>query len=127
MATASGRLRDLFTWNHSPAHFQYRVAETMAGMGLVPGDKVAWIRPQPFTAKQTYWWARLGRWRLIAEIPAGQEDAFWNAAPDSREQALRALAATGAKALIATRLPAGASQVGWRPAGNTGFYLYAFR
>lgn len=103
----------------------YRVVESLRANGLRPGDKIAWIRPHPFNSRQDYWWARLARLRIVAEVPAGHEDEFWVAANPATLSAVAAsLRATGAKALVATAMPAGASRVSWKQLGSTGYYIY---
>lgn len=103
----------------------YRVVESLRAGGLRPGDRIAWIRPHPFTSRQDYWWARLARLRIVAEVPAGHEDEFWAAANPATLSAVAAsLRATGAKALVATAMPPGASRVSWKQLGSTGYYIY---
>ncbi len=128
-ASMGGRLashspRELLSWYRPASHFQWQIAEELRSHGFQAGDKVAWLRPNPFTAKQNYWWARLARLRIIAEVPAGQEDRFWAADASSRTSFFQALETTDAKALIATRLPVGYPAEGWKPLGQTGYYFY---
>jgi hypothetical protein len=103
----------------SPPH---QIAEGLGQLGIHPGDRVAWIRPQPFDAKQNYYWARIADIQISAEIPVGEGDKFWSAPEPVKEQALQALARTGVRALIATSAPAGAVTDEWRPLGKTGYF-----
>jgi len=103
------------------------VAEELHHMEIVPGDKVAWIRPRaPLhgePSRERYDWARLARLKIVAEIPGIEEKAFWEASPSTQSEVTRALAGTGAKALISTQPPMDGSKLPWQPIGSTGFYL----
>ena len=103
----------------SPAH---QIAAGLGQLGIHKGDRVAWIRPQPFDAKQNYYWARIADIQISAEIPVGEGDKFWSAPEPVKEQALQAMARTGVRALIATSAPAGAMTDEWRPLGKTGYF-----
>lgn len=122
--TISRGPRHLLLWRDTTSHLQWRIADGLKQNGLQPGDKVAWIRPHPFTAKQTYWWARVARLQIVAEVPAGQEDRFWAADTEARAQFMQSAARAGAKALIATKVPANFPSYGWQRIGATGYYLY---
>ncbi|MBV8907211.1 MAG: hypothetical protein JOZ22_26510, partial [Acidobacteriia bacterium] len=121
---ASHSLRELLSWYRPASFYQWQVAQELTRGGLRAGDKVAWLRPDPFTAKRNYWWARLAQLHIIAEIPAGQEDRFWSADTAKRAAVVKALEGTPTKALIATRIPPGFPLEGWTPLGQTGYYLY---
>jgi hypothetical protein len=100
----------------------HQIAAGLGRLGIHPGDRVAWIRPQPFDAKQNYYWARIADVQISAEIPVGEGDKFWSAPEPVKEQALQAMARTGVRALIATSMPAGAATEEWRPLGKTGYF-----
>ena len=102
----------------------YQVASALQRVGIGRGDSVAWIRPQPFDERQNYWWARIAGIRIESEIPVGQSDRFWGAPPAVKQQALQAIARTGARALVATTAPAGALADGWQSLGKTGYFIY---
>jgi hypothetical protein len=121
---ASHSVEELLSWYRPASHFQWRVADELRRSGIHPEDKVAWLRPDPFNAKQNYWWAKLARVRIVAEVPAGQENRFWRADAKSLDSFFKALRDTEAKALVATRMPVGYVVVGWKPLGDTGYYLY---
>jgi len=100
----------------------HQIAAGLGRLGIHPGDRVAWIRPQPFDAKQNYYWARIANVQISAEIPVGEGDKLWSAPEPVKEQALQAIAKTGVRALIATSMPAGAVTDEWRPLGKTGYF-----
>jgi LmbE family N-acetylglucosaminyl deacetylase len=76
----------------------------------------------PFWLPVTHW-ARLGRLRIIAEMPNSEADQFF-AVPDSRRrEAIEAFAKAGAKALIAVSVPPDKTLPGWERLGNSNYYL----
>jgi hypothetical protein len=121
---ASHSVNELLTWNSPAANFQWQVARQLERTGLHSGDKVAWVRPNVFTARQDYSWARLAGMQIIAEVPAGEQDRFWAVSPEQRAKLLRATAATGAVAFIATQVPDRFSESGWKPLGETGYWMF---
>jgi hypothetical protein len=61
--------------------------------------------------------------RVIAEMPNTEADEFF-AIPDwRRREAIEAFAKTGAKALIAARVPPDKTLPGWERLGNTNYYV----
>lgn len=110
------------------------IAVNLLRSGLHPGDSVAIIGDGTGA-----YWAHLARLRIIAEIPAASASRpelpardFWESNPDLQQEALRILARTGAKAVIAgantsildappVQLP---SQ--WRKVGETRAYVRFF-
>jgi len=103
----------------SPPH---QIAAAMGRLGIHRGDRVAWIRPQPFDEKQNYYWARIADVQITTEIPVGEGDKFWSASETVKEQALQSMARTGVRALIATSMPAGTQGQEWQPLGKTGSF-----
>ena len=101
----------------SPAHIQWDVAESLHRMGVQPGDKVASIG-RTFDAN----WAHLAQVKIVAEIPRRVEDEFWAANEAVRSQVLKTFGKTGAKLIVADRVPRYASTLGWEKIGHTGFY-----
>jgi hypothetical protein len=108
-------------------YLQFEISQELHKMGIEPGDKVAWIRPKVFNREQNYEWARLTRVRIIAEIPGSDEGIFWAASACTQSEALKAFDNTGAKALIATKVPEASFLLPWRPIGATGYYLIFLR
>ncbi len=60
-----------------------------------PGDRVAVIGPGIRAYR-----ARLGRLRIVAEVPAWEEHEFWAADPQTRQAILDRFAAAGAKVVV---------------------------
>jgi hypothetical protein len=103
----------------SPAHIQRDVAVFVHRLGVQPGDKVASIG-RTFDAN----WAYLTQAQIVAEIPQRDAQAFWTGNEAVRAQALRAFGKTGAKLIVADKVPSYAAPLGWERIGDTDFYVY---
>ena len=96
-------------------------------MGLKPDNRVALIGD----GFEESYWARLGKFRIVAEVPHTLETgdsatAFWNSNPEGQQIVLNTLKSTGAKAVIAIKPPA-VLPMGWVKIGNTDHAVYFFR
>jgi hypothetical protein len=100
---------------------QAEIAQALLHSGIREGTKIAWVRPRSFTPVENYSWARLAKVQIVAEIPVGQENAFWNPGPS--KELLTSLHNAGAKALVVTSLPAGAARDQWTPVGRDGYFV----
>jgi hypothetical protein len=104
---------------------QWEVAEALSAY-VSPNNTVACIG-YSFDC----YWAHLARVRLIAEVPAGIEpapteaDKFWTANHEKQQSVLDALAATGARAVVAVKPPKGADLRGWYCLGSQDYYVHA--
>ena len=96
-------------------------AEGLQRIGFRANDRVAVLSD----GLEDYW-ARLGRFKIIAEIASSRLDGreFWAAPPDVRLRAYEALSHTHARAVIAWSPPAGELSQGWRQIGGTQYYVY---
>lgn len=79
----------------STPHVHYQVADGLKQMGIQPGDKVVSIGG----TWPTYYWARLARLRVVAEIDPREVDHFWTADHSVKSQVIKILASTGAKVI----------------------------
>lgn len=101
---------------------QVQLSEALINKGLKPGDRVGLLNFDPFWLPVTHW-ARLGRLRIIAEMPNSEASQFFGL-PDSRsKEAIEAFAKAGAKALVAARVPPDQTLPGWERLGNSDYYL----
>jgi hypothetical protein len=104
-----GAVRDLITIVHPAPHVQWQVAQSLRGLGIRPGDKVAAIGWN-FGA----YWARLARVSIIAEVPyqphvaPGEAsfspenvDKFWESSSNVRSRVMEKFAQSGARAVVA--------------------------
>lgn len=103
----------------SPPRWPGEVAEELHRLGVQPGDKVAVIG----YAFDSYW-ARLARVKIVAEMLDWQADPFWLGEPSLQSKALQAFASTGAKAIVAERVPAYVHPTHWHRVRNSNYYIY---
>jgi hypothetical protein len=99
---------------------QCEIAEGLNRLGILPGDRVA-------SAGNTYacYWARVAKVSIIAEVPdSGTESFWWAADPQAKEKVFQAFAKTGAKALVADRMPVPDWSTDWQEVGNTSYYVH---
>jgi hypothetical protein len=87
-------------------------------MGVQPGESVSYMGD----TLVDHAWAHLARVKVAAEIP--QEDVliFWAADQTERAEALKWLAASGAKVLVTRNVPASAMFMGWQRISSTEYY-----
>lgn len=105
----------------SNPHVHWQVADGLKRMEIQQGDKVVSIG----SGWPDYYWARLARLRVIAEIDPRELDSFWTVEPLMvRPQLINALTKTGAKAIVVEKLPKYVSSVGWQRIENTDYYAY---
>lgn len=100
-----------------------RAAESLRALGLQAGDPVAVIG----TGSGQYW-ARLGRFKIVAEAfaPEPANARFWGATPERRAIAYQCFRRSGAKAVVAWSPPLG-KEAAWSQVGTTNFYIYFLR
>jgi hypothetical protein len=94
-------------------------AEELLRLGLQGGDAVGVIG-----YSYSEYWARLARFRIIAEIHWHDTGRFWDATPEKQAGAIEAFAKAGAVAVIADPVSIDQSPPGWRPVGDTGYLIY---
>jgi len=106
-----------------PAKDQAKAALGLENLGLRPGDKVAVFGPGSFNL-----WARLGRFKIVAEAAAADANAseFWTFPTERRDLAYAILSRTGAKAVIAWEPPLTALDSRWNRVSSTNYYVYFF-
>ncbi len=128
IAPAYSTVSDVFKAKDSAFSEYSHVADGLARRGVKPGDRVGSIA-YGFAAGS--FWARLAKVRIIAEITSGsnltpKEDVniFWHSNAEVKRRVIEAFAKTGAKVIVANRVPAGVSDPGWERIGNTNHYVY---
>jgi hypothetical protein len=98
---------------------QWKIAEDLYRLGVQPGDRVAVIGD----GFECYW-ARLGRFKIAAETPRENANSFWGGSREVRSRAIQRFAATGAKVIVAERVPPFVSTDVWIQIGPSGYYAY---
>lgn len=97
----------------------WHVAETLHSVGAQPGDTVALLSSSPGAH-----WARLAGVKIVAEVPAEDENIFWAAGPVEQKKVLQVFASTGARFVVTKDPPICATANGWISLGSAGFYAY---
>ncbi len=98
-----------------------RIVAEARKFGVLPNDKIASIGRSNV---QTALWARLARVRIVAEMPHQKDvSLFWESDEHLKEQVLATFAATGAKYLVAEKIPT-AEMKGWQQLEGTEVYLF---
>jgi hypothetical protein len=103
----------------SPPSWPGATAERLYELGLQPGDKVGVIG-YAFDS----FWARLGRFQIVAEMLGSQATPFWFGDALVREAALQAFTSTGVKAVVAEGVPTGADLTNWHQVDESDYYIY---
>lgn len=112
-------IRHLVRGEDPAAHEQWQVAEGLRELGLVSSDKVAFIGHST-----RGFWAHLLQLRIVAEVRRDKIGDFWEADANRKNQLLNAFAATGVKAVVAEKPPAGSDLTNWRRIRKTDYYVY---
>ena len=114
-----------------PMEPHLKVARRLGALDIAPGSAVASIGDANLA-----FWARLGRVKIVAEIPfdvwdpvvrspdISDVDIFWAAGPEVRAAVMRKLAETGAKAVIARDVRPGPAASGWQEIAGTPYSIY---
>jgi len=106
-------------YGHHLSDVQTMQAERLRASGLYPRIRVAMIG-----VSWAEGWQQIARLRVVAEIPAGNEESFWTANDAVRSHVYDLLAQAGAKYVIASRVPDCASSTGWVHVDDTPLYLF---
>lgn len=98
----------------APRNVAWQIAQDLQRIGIKSGDKVAFVGPG---ASECYW-ARLAGVRITAEVPSSDE--FWSVDERDRKLCMRAIADSGATAMITRSLPKNHFNDEWVPLGPPG-------
>lgn len=71
-------------------------------------------------------WARLAGVKIVAEMLDAQAEDFWMGDDLFQQKVLQAFAGSGAKAVVAEKVPEYARLNGWYQVGNSNYYIYLF-
>jgi len=118
------RLADFSDKGTRAGNIQWQIADDLHQAGVKAGDKVAWLRPDHFDPVDNYWWARLGRFQIVAEIP--DNAVFWSVDESARSGAIQSLSRAGVRALVVSSVPSNVKLSDFVKLGSTGYYVYLF-
>lgn len=98
---------------------QAEVVEALRAMGLQANDDVAVLGPG-----ETAYWARLGKFKIVAEISDPSGRAFWATSPEMKMRTYESVRRSNAKAIVVWDPPEIVSRESWRKIGATHYYAY---
>lgn len=104
--------------SHRPVP-EREIVTALNANGLEAGDRVSVLGDAAFD----HYWAHLGRFEIVAEIPEAHKSEWLAASPETRSQIMTTLAKFGSKAMVARDLPPQELAEGWQRIGNTKYYL----
>ena len=102
---------------------EWRVATALAGKGISPGDKVAFVG----RAIDDHYWAHLAQVTIVSEVSEDGVEGFWTSSPEARRKAVQALMTTGAEAVVTRRVPPLIQPEGWQRVSSTDYYILQAR
>jgi len=103
-----------------PQKVNWVVAQYLKRMGVAPGDIVA-SAGDGFNSS----WAHIAEVSIVAETPDDGKESFWWAAdPQAKAQVFQAFAMTGAKVLVADRMPLPNWSSDWQQIGTTPYFVH---
>jgi hypothetical protein len=99
---------------------QAEIAEGLHELGVLDGRSIATIG----IPRETFYWARLARLRIVSEIPTENVNQFWFASPGAQERVRSLFAQAGAVAVVTDTMPAGINLPGWKPIGRSPYFVF---
>lgn len=110
-------IRETF-FNPANNNASYYIAKELHRVGIRNGDKVA-----NFGYGHLAFWARLGRLKIVAEMPDEEIKKFWKLNLENKQEVLNVFRQTGAKVIVLDSKPK-EFNLPWQKLGNTGYYVY---
>jgi hypothetical protein len=95
------------------------IVSALNANGVAAGDRVSFLGNAAFD----HYWAHLGHFIIVAEIPEAHKLEWAAASPETRTQVMNTLAKFGSKAMVTQDLPAQELAEGWQRIGTTNYYL----
>jgi len=116
-------LTDFKNESGNPPQVQWVVAENLRHMGVAPGDTVAVAGDSVNNP-----WPHIAEVSIVAEtLNVGNESFWWAADPLAKSKVFQAFAGTGAKALVADRMPTRNWSGDWQQIGNISYFVHLLR
>jgi hypothetical protein len=113
--------RDMLSGGMGPTrNSHWEAAEALYTMGLKSGDGVGVIG-DPYEA----YWARLGRFQIVAEVSVTDAESFWASDDAVKEQVYQAFRDSGARGIITDMNPSkGGDDRAWERLDGTGYFVH---
>jgi hypothetical protein len=109
---------DYRRYREQPTSAWLPAAAELSGKGVRPGDKVARICDRFADLN----WARQLRVTVMSDVLFDHSNEFWSAVPEVQDRALRAMADSGARVVVAHRRDGKTPPPSWSSLGTTGYY-----
>jgi hypothetical protein len=117
VAVVKGGFDNLAECMQKEPHVQFEIGESLLGMGLKPGDELAFLEHTTLP----YYWAHLSRLRVTGDVQMDDLPSYWTATQQKRDEIAQSFRARGIKALVLHGSPLVVD--GWYPIGITGYYV----
>jgi hypothetical protein len=106
--------RDFADGEQRAEHPYWSVASALHEMGVPPGAHVAVVHPPDTPRWSTMLaWARLGRFRIVAEVPSTSSEEYWNGTEAQQQAVATAFRQAGAVAMVACDISPAQFPSGW--------------
>ncbi|MFZ0955630.1 MAG: hypothetical protein WAN60_04760 [Candidatus Sulfotelmatobacter sp.] len=120
LSVADGTVRAVQAGGPYSARDEIAVADGLNQDGLRSGDRVAVVGNGNW-----FYWARLGKFKIVSAIVGPDMPAFWEETPEQKEEIYRLLAGTGAKVVVTAGPLSAEAGSGWQRIGSTAYYVHA--
>ena len=102
-------------------HTDWEIAKGLEKLGIKQGDKIATVG---YSVPYSAYWARVGKFKIVAEIIRQDADKFWSKSEDVKRQVIKSFAKTGAKVIVTNHLPKDLLKGKWIQIGSSECYAY---
>jgi 4-amino-4-deoxy-L-arabinose transferase-like glycosyltransferase len=119
LSVADGTVRAVQEGGPYSAREDIAVADGLNRDGLQSGDRVAVVGNGNW-----FYWARLGKFKIVSAIVGPDVPAFLQETPEQKEEIYRLFAGTGAKVVVMAGPLSAEAGSGWRRIGNTAYYVH---
>ncbi len=109
---------DLATMSNQRNQY-WEAAQNLHKFGVNPGDKVSIL-----AGKAVGHWARLAGVKIVAELPLGEDAAFWSGDRATQERVFAAFSSTGSRAVVVKDPPPDMAVKDWHRLGDTDYYAH---
>ena len=122
--TATMTVQEVSLWQKDgQEHTDWEVANAISKLGIHKGDKIATIG---YAVPYSAYWARLAKVQIISEITTKDADKFWSSSDSIKEEVIKVIKNTGAKAIVAYKIPSCCNKNGWKDLEKGKCFIYLF-
>lgn len=103
-------------------NINWEIAQELRRLGVGSGDPVGLVSHEGHPKAIDYYWAHLGGFRIVTEVPSAGVSDYWTADPAMRLRVCELFSQTGARALITGTVPPALQRAEWQALGSSGYY-----